>query len=279
MNSVIHPSIAIIIRADCSISECVQMMRNHQVGSILIVNDTAQADLVGIFTERDLLDKIDLIETGKHWNLPVRTIMTHPVLTLDLSELHYASKFMLEKKIRHLPITTLDSSRQKQRIAGMISMRDLFKIMVKNLAKPGNDLSPFSARTHEIKKTGYFSKDEFFPAFLNRIIGDFFPRELKEIDLIHENTVDCTSVIIDIDYLDAALWTKILIAKNHDPNIESAIILFNPMLHSSEALTALEKLGNSKKFSVLKKPINILKLFECIDSSNSAQKSQHSGRQ
>ena len=49
-------------RADSPIADCVRLMRNQRVGALLITSANDVGELVGIFTERDLLERIELIQ-------------------------------------------------------------------------------------------------------------------------------------------------------------------------------------------------------------------------
>ena len=99
-----------------------------RVGSALIVNDTTEQDLVGIFTERDLLRKFDQICFNDNWNKPVRTVMTQKLITLKPEDLEKAEHLMLRHKIRHLPITRKDG--KKQILLGIVSIRDVLKSLI-----------------------------------------------------------------------------------------------------------------------------------------------------
>ena len=58
------PSPAIVVPADMTIGDAVRKMRDNKVGSLLVVREIKPHDLVGVFTERDLLNKIDEIQHG-----------------------------------------------------------------------------------------------------------------------------------------------------------------------------------------------------------------------
>ena len=120
----VRPHPALIVRADTPIGECVRIMKQHNTGSVLVVSDDADAELIGIFTERDLVRIIQLVDEGHHLDKPVRTVMTQKVRTIELSEMHQALDIMLENGIRHLPVMQKDEG-GVTRLMGVISMRDL----------------------------------------------------------------------------------------------------------------------------------------------------------
>lgn len=124
MSSRIRPNPALVVRADTPIGECVRVMKERNTGSVLVVSDTERQEPIGIFTERDLVKIIKLVDEGKHLTKPVRTVMTKHVKTIEFSQLHEALDIMLENGIRHLPVVATDD-KGVLRIAGVISMRDL----------------------------------------------------------------------------------------------------------------------------------------------------------
>lgn len=122
-----HRRMIFAIPADASIEEAVRLMKENSIGSLLVVSDVESDKLepVGIFTERDLLKRIDLIQKGGFWEKPVRTVMSRPLLTLPLSRFHEAAETMMVNRIRHLPIVSDDGKNPE--LVAVISMRDLFE--------------------------------------------------------------------------------------------------------------------------------------------------------
>ena len=98
----VHPSPALVVPADLSIGDCVRKMRDHHVGSVLVVRGSTPYDLIGIFTERDLVNRIDEIEHGGYWSKPVSTVDGRPAITLSIYEIDKASETMLRCGIEHI---------------------------------------------------------------------------------------------------------------------------------------------------------------------------------
>jgi PAS domain S-box-containing protein len=99
-----HPPEALHLEAR---SSCVLVVENQQ--------------LVGIFTERDVV-RLSAQQRSLH-NLPIRTVMTHPVVTLreaTFSDLFLAINLLQQYHIRHLPI--LDEA---DRVVGMLTHESL----------------------------------------------------------------------------------------------------------------------------------------------------------
>ena len=114
------------MRADVSIHDCIEMMKNQNVGAILVISDDETQKLIGIFTERDLVRTIKLVDEGKHLTKPIRTVMTKNVKTIDISDMHSAIEIMIKNGFRHLPVLAKDKN-GVTRIMGVVSMRDLMR--------------------------------------------------------------------------------------------------------------------------------------------------------
>jgi len=101
-----------------SLANAIQMMRNHGIGCVLITNDDGK--LVGILTERDLLQKV----AGQQLNLDqciVEDFMSQaPESSKPEYPLGYALHRMIISDIRYLPVVD-----KNDRPAGILSSRDI----------------------------------------------------------------------------------------------------------------------------------------------------------
>ena len=101
-----------------SLANAIQMMRNHGIGCVLITNDDGK--LVGILTERDLLQKV----AGQQLNLDqciVEDFMSQaPESSKPEHPLGYALHRMIIGDIRYLPVVD-----KNDRPAGILSSRDI----------------------------------------------------------------------------------------------------------------------------------------------------------
>lgn len=104
---------------DTSVKDAVGIMSDRNVGSLLILEDNS--DLVGIFTERDLLNRV--VNEGRDpETTSIREVMTEDVIVIsgDVSRRDVLN-LMNDKHIRHVPIADED------KIYGVISLRDLLR--------------------------------------------------------------------------------------------------------------------------------------------------------
>lgn len=96
--------------------QAAQLMDDHQVGSVLVVD---HGHVIGIFTERDVLRRIVAARRDAA-TTRLDEVMTAPVLCAAphtlLDELR---EVMRERNIRHVPVVDID------RLLGVISLGDL----------------------------------------------------------------------------------------------------------------------------------------------------------
>ena len=98
-----------------------KVMREKSIGSVVVMEDS---DVVGIFTERDVVQRV----VSAHHDpaaVPLRDVMTTPVATCrPETSLEDCAAIMAEHGIRHLPVA------QGPRIAGIITSRDILAYQV-----------------------------------------------------------------------------------------------------------------------------------------------------
>ena len=278
----IRPSPALIVRADASILECVQLMRDQRVGSVLIVSDRNAGDLIGIFSERDLLFHVHLILEGNHWGRPIRTIMTSPVHTIDVQEISQTPSLMLKHHIRHVPVIWTDEAGKKI-LLGVISMRDVFKWYHSHSTLESHhpdqrafgQAKPLPAR--EKLKVALLSKNQAFFRFLSTTLDHFLPSDVVALDPQNEFVENCQFLVIDLDQLEQSFWSKLLLAKSKDAEVRQVIVIYDPVPMDPGVQEVLEALSQSEKFLILRKPINLLDLYEALELAVSGPTDQPGG--
>ena len=97
-------------------------MLKYKCGALLVCDNLSSKNLLGIITERDLAFKVipkDLIPK----KTKVSQVMTKAVDTIPEDKSIYDAIDMMKKNsYRHLPVVS------KQKIVGILSMRDLYAI-------------------------------------------------------------------------------------------------------------------------------------------------------
>jgi CBS domain-containing protein len=104
------------IPSTVTVSEAVQEMNAHKVGSVLVMSGMR---LAGIFTERDVLRRV--VGANIDPNLtPITKVMTSDVLTVPPSfTVQQVMDLFTEKRCRHLPVM------EGGRLMGVISIGDV----------------------------------------------------------------------------------------------------------------------------------------------------------
>ena len=103
------------------IREALAMMRDRKVGAVVVEN--SQADICGIFTERDVVMR--LADDALSLEAPVMTVMTRdPIRLLTSFTVSAALSCMHAGRFRHLPLAD-DSGR----MGGIISIRDILGLV------------------------------------------------------------------------------------------------------------------------------------------------------
>ncbi len=175
------------VGADMSVQECAGKMTKHRVGSLLIHTPGKPDDIVGIITDRDL--RIKVLAEGRDYTIPVREIMSSPVLKV-LSETVCFDLLlkMMSSGTHHLAVE------RSGRIIGVVTSHDimlhqghspyyLFKEIVSQEDFAG--LYPLSRKIPEmirslIREGGKAGKITQMIAVLNDHILD------KLLDMLHE---------------------------------------------------------------------------------------------
>ena len=111
----------ITIAENETVGAAAQLMKDERIGALVVSNDRRSID--GIISERDIA--YGLVVNGSALvDTPVSEIMVRTVLTCSDDEpLADAMRTMIEKNIRHLPVTNGTT------LQGIISIRDVLKFV------------------------------------------------------------------------------------------------------------------------------------------------------
>jgi len=111
------------ISKDQSVRQALILMSEKNIGAIIIVDNNDFP--IGIFSERDYARKIILKGKSSKDTL-LDEVMTKELITVTKNyKIDQCMKIMNEKGIRHLPVL------ENTKIVGIISIRDVLKIMMK----------------------------------------------------------------------------------------------------------------------------------------------------
>jgi CBS domain-containing protein len=111
------------ISKDQNVRQGLNLMSENNIGAIIIVDNNDFP--IGIFSERDYARKIILKGKSSKDTL-LNEVMTKELITVTKNyKIDQCMKIMDEKGIRHLPVL------ENKKIVGIISIRDVLKIMMK----------------------------------------------------------------------------------------------------------------------------------------------------
>ncbi len=106
-----------VCSADTSVRQAAQMMAEHNIGSLPVVDSSGH--LQGIVTDRDICLRV--VAKDRKYETPVQDVMSMPVHTVDMeADLNDIESLMKEYQVRRLPV--VDETRK---LCGIISIADL----------------------------------------------------------------------------------------------------------------------------------------------------------
>jgi CBS domain-containing protein len=123
----LDPQKPVILRPDATVAEAVHAMVEHRTGCVIVVEGD---QLVGIFTERDLVRKVS--ERGEALtSFRVAEFMTPEPETLTLDDpIAFALNRMSLGGYRHVPLID-----EQGRAMGIVSVRDVVRFLVAHFPK------------------------------------------------------------------------------------------------------------------------------------------------
>lgn len=106
----------VAVSRDATVAEAARIMSDRRIGAVVV---TAGDQVIGIFTERDILNRVVACDTPAA-STTVAEVMTAPcAVCKPETALEECRDVMTDKKIRHLPAV------DKGRLCGMISIGDI----------------------------------------------------------------------------------------------------------------------------------------------------------
>lgn len=110
------------VEADSSVLEAARFMMEHNIGALPVLRN---GELVGIFSERDIMNRVVAIGRSPG-TTKVSEVMTPNPKAVSVDESVENSLFLMrEHGFRHLPIT------DGKQLKGLVSLRDLLLRYVK----------------------------------------------------------------------------------------------------------------------------------------------------
>lgn len=238
----------IFVGQEMPMHEAVQTMIDHKISSILVLDGNDQ--VVGILTERDIVQKFTLLDVEDKLTRTVGTMMTRPVMFAHVNTLKAdVTRMHLEHKIRHFPVVN-GNDHTKQNIVGIVSITDLARQNMVQ-ARSGN-----SSADHSTVKTIVGVLSHFKPT-LNMYMGifsgmGFSTREVSDLHRFAANPeADSQALIFDLDgYSDRELHEMI-------PVVVKAKCYLILTTSQPNLIPIFKKYMNKDRQEIAMKPIDI----------------------
>ncbi len=108
-----------------TVMKAITLMRENGIGSCLIIDENV--NLMGIFTERDVLNKV--VDRPGALSEPIENYMTKDPQTIKANDSAIVALTMMTNgNFRHLPVVNMDG-----KAVGAISIRDIMRFMTNHL--------------------------------------------------------------------------------------------------------------------------------------------------
>ena len=119
--------------SDQSLLDASKQMTECRIGALLVME---KGQLAGIVTERDI---VRAVANGKDCKaVRIKDVMTtNLIVSKSGDDLDYVMAVMIQNGIRHLPVV------EETGLVGMLSMRDVVRVLVKNLKAENQYLKDF----------------------------------------------------------------------------------------------------------------------------------------
>jgi CBS domain-containing protein len=241
--------------------DCVNLMRDRESRAILITDGiSSDQAVVGIFTESDLIRNFARLRMAENRFLPIREVMSSPVLTLPVADFTDARKLMVTKSIRTVPLVKGVGSLTASKIAGVVHAFDIVKSgMGLHSSEPLGNLMAVRAVI--------VSQNPWFASYLENCFAFFrsvelislrdLNLELMESKVAAAENVDGNThwIIIDADHFSEETLTECLAFVQYRRNPQSLVFLFDEFLSGGRVEKILQIFPKEVWPILVKKPV------------------------
>ena len=112
------PPEPLVVKPDSTVKEAVKLMIKHGHGSVLVVENE---ELIGIFTERDLLKRVVMARLDVNVAKISEVMTSEPQSLSNSDSIAYVLNRMAVHSIRHIPIIS------NSEVSGFVSVRCMLK--------------------------------------------------------------------------------------------------------------------------------------------------------
>lgn len=113
------------IDSESSVLDAIRLMKEKKVSALLITHDS---NTIGIFTERDILTKVNFSAIDQLPHQKIKSLMTKNLKMANINDSYVSIMEMMQNnKIRHMPVV------EEGFVKGMLSLRDLMDHYYENM--------------------------------------------------------------------------------------------------------------------------------------------------
>tara|TARA_B100000965_G_C19408147_1_gene676391 strand:- start:78 stop:509 length:432 start_codon:yes stop_codon:yes gene_type:complete len=106
-----------------NVASVINILTRNNIGALPVLN--SNKNLVGIVSERDIIQKISLEKNNTFFNKKTKLLMTSPVISCGVETRSDELMMIMSKnKIRHIPIV------KNNKLVGMVSIGDVVKRLI-----------------------------------------------------------------------------------------------------------------------------------------------------
>ena len=106
------------VNEDDNLASVINILTRNNIGALPVLN--SNKNLVGIVSERDIIQKISLEKNNTFFNKKTKLLMTSPVISCGVETRSDELMMIMSKnKIRHIPIV------KNSKLVGMVSIGDV----------------------------------------------------------------------------------------------------------------------------------------------------------
>ena len=126
------------VEPDTLVTECVRTMTAAKIGAVIVMNGEK---LVGIFTERDALNKVLAAELDPRTTKVSEVMTKDPYCIAPTTSVGEAMQLVTDRRVRHLPVV------ENGKVLAVISSGDLTHWLVKDQTGRVQELVDVAARS------------------------------------------------------------------------------------------------------------------------------------
>jgi CBS domain-containing protein len=246
----------VFVDAQASMETALTKMREGRISSVFV---SYEGLVVGVISERDIVQKFSALDKKEKLSSPVQAFMSRPVHFARLAQLEEdVRRLFFQYNIRHFPITI--NSNQVEDIIGLITVTDITHAYLKGQRLRDDEKMPQIVVITDVpsQRSHY---EELFTAL------KFEVESKGSFESLMQSAVNkVLPIVLDID------GSSVEVAKNRLSTLKSHPGIFIILSSHRELVSPLAKVLNNDLHFVCMKPLDIghiLRLLQSIRSDPS----------